>query len=134
MRVTIKSIPQKPETTYTLTENLQSWETWHRRFGHISYTGLQMLWEENLVNSFNVDVHRPKLDCVACTEAKLAVEPYKKTVSTPHQANYCCVLTIGSQHVTHYLFCSLRLPFTAACYLLLNKILFTLSLISLYSL
>lgn len=64
-----------------MTENFQSWETWHRRFGYVSYPRLQKLLEENLVDSFNVDVHTPKPDCIMCTEAKLAVEPYKRTIS-----------------------------------------------------
>ena len=81
MNVAIKLIPQKSEVMYASTENLQSWETWHRRFGHVSYTGLQKLLEENLVDGFNIDVHMLKPDCVVCTEAKLAVEPYKRTIS-----------------------------------------------------
>ena len=79
MNVDVKSVPQKSEETYTSTENLQSWETWHRRFRHVSYTGLQKLLEENLVDSFNVDIHMPKPNCIACTEAKLAIEPYKRS-------------------------------------------------------
>ena len=79
MNVDVKSIPRKSEETYASTENLQSWETWHRRFGHVSYTGLQKLLEEKLVDGFNVDICTPKPDCVACTEAKLAIEPYKRS-------------------------------------------------------
>ena len=44
-------------------------------------------------------------------------------------SDYCSVSTVGSRHVTRYLFCSLGLPFIAACYLLLNRISFTLGLL-----
>ena len=81
MSVAVKSIPQKFEVMYTSNENLQSWETWHTRFGHVSDTRLQKLLEENLVDGFNINVHTPKPDCIVCMEAKLAVEPYKKTIS-----------------------------------------------------
>jgi len=33
----------------------------------------------------------------------------------PTAAIYCTISTVGSRHVTCYLFCSLRLLFTAAC-------------------
>ena len=56
----------------------ESWETWHKRFGHVSYTGLQTLLDKDLVLGFNVDTRTPKPDCVACTEAKQFEEPYNK--------------------------------------------------------
>src|SRR5258707_6418294 len=53
-----------------------SWEAWHKRFGHVSYTGLLILLVKCLVDGFEVDTSSPKPDCVACTEAKLTVTPY----------------------------------------------------------
>jgi hypothetical protein len=41
--------------TYMAAEPAQSWETWHKRFGHISYSGLQKLLDEKLVDGFTVD-------------------------------------------------------------------------------
>jgi hypothetical protein len=32
-----------------------SWDTWHRRFGHISYSRLKNLFDRKLVSGFNVD-------------------------------------------------------------------------------
>ena len=55
-----------------------TWETWHRRFGHISYKGLRRLNNLGLVQGLNVDDESPIPDCITCTEAKLTQEPYKK--------------------------------------------------------
>ena len=66
-----------PNVTFASTDNSQTWETWHKRFGHISYSGLQKLYDQRLVEGFDVDLRSAKPDCVACTEAKMTVEPYK---------------------------------------------------------
>jgi hypothetical protein len=63
------------------TEPGQSWETWHKRFGHISYSGLQKLLDLDLVEGFSVDTRTPKPNCVTCTEAKQTEEPFKKSVN-----------------------------------------------------
>jgi hypothetical protein len=47
-----------------------SWDTWHRRFGHIGYSGLKNLFDRKLVSGFNVDRSSSMPDCAACTEAK----------------------------------------------------------------
>ena len=62
--------------TFLAYEPAQSWNTWHRRFGHISYSGLQKLLDKNLVYGFSVDTRTPKPNCVACTESKQSVEPF----------------------------------------------------------
>ena len=53
-----------------------TWEVWHLRFGHVSYTYLQLLYDKRLVDGFIVDLFSLKLDCVACTEAKHSATPY----------------------------------------------------------
>jgi hypothetical protein len=68
----VKTIPQ----CLLIHEPVQNWETWHKRLGHISYSGLQQMLDNNLVEGFNVNIHTPKPDCVACTEAKQSVEPF----------------------------------------------------------
>ncbi len=40
---------------FATTMPFPSWETWHKRFGHVSYSRLQKLWEKNLVYGFNVN-------------------------------------------------------------------------------
>jgi hypothetical protein len=55
-----------------------SWEMWHRRFGHIGYTGLQKLLDKKMVNGFTVDERMGKPNCEACTQAKQHVEPFPK--------------------------------------------------------
>ena len=72
-----KNITASPQT-FVASEPAQSWETWHRRFSHISYNGLQKLHDLKLVNGFNVDTRTPKPDCIACTEAKQHEEPFNK--------------------------------------------------------
>jgi hypothetical protein len=76
-----KTHPVNAEAAFATAERLESWETWHKRFGHVSYSGLQRLLEANLVEGFKVDTQTPQPDCVACTEAKHAEEPYKKKVN-----------------------------------------------------
>ena len=53
-----------------------TWETWHRRYGHIGYSGLQKLLDLELVDGFEINVHSPKPDCIPCMEAKLSEVPY----------------------------------------------------------
>jgi GAG-pre-integrase domain len=66
--------------TFTSTQMSQNWETWHKRFGHVGYGGLQKLLDKGLVHGFTVDTTSPKPDCVACTEGKLSTEPFKTNV------------------------------------------------------
>ena len=47
------------------------WETWHKHFGHIAYSGLEKLVCLGLVNGLNVDHNLLKPDCIMCTKAKL---------------------------------------------------------------
>src|SRR5262245_7803220 len=68
-------------TTFLGQEKGLSWETWHKRFGHVGYPSLQKLYERNMVDGFNVNTHTTKPDCVACTEAKQHVEPFPKHTS-----------------------------------------------------
>jgi hypothetical protein len=78
--MTTKNATVTPQT-YLSSEPAQSWETWHKRFGHISYTGLQKLLDLDLVDGFNVDTRTLKTDCVACTEAKQTVEPFNQSTN-----------------------------------------------------
>ena len=64
--------------TFMATEPTQSWETWHKRYGHVGYSGLQKLLDLNLVDGFMVDNRTPKPDCIACTEAKQMEELFNK--------------------------------------------------------
>jgi hypothetical protein len=65
--------------TFAATESTQSWETWHKRYGHISYGSLCTLYEKCLVSGFFIDKSSPMPDCEACTKAKLHKEPYNKS-------------------------------------------------------
>ena len=49
---------------------MHSWETWHKRYGHIGYAGLQKLLDNRLVEDFAVDIPTTKSPCIACSEGK----------------------------------------------------------------
>ncbi len=67
------------DVTYpALTKPVLSWDTWHRCFGHIGYSGLKNLLNWQLVSGFDVDRSSPMSDCAACTEAKQSVIPFNK--------------------------------------------------------
>jgi hypothetical protein len=71
----------KPGTTHSdCAFNVASpsitWETWHRRFGHVGYSGIKKLLDNQLVDGLEIDMNSPKPDCIACTEAKLSEAPY----------------------------------------------------------
>ena len=57
------------------------WEEWHRRYGHISYAGLQSLRDKNLINRFNPDPKSPKQDCSPCTAAKMHYKAFSPTAT-----------------------------------------------------
>ena len=65
---------------------LPTWEIWHRCFGHIAYGSLKTLHDCQLVEGMKINVHSPKPDCVACTEAKHSESPYGPLL--PHQMKH----------------------------------------------
>jgi hypothetical protein len=81
---TIGSSSKKYSTmpqTFLGEEPAIDWETWHQRFRHIGYSGLQKLLDNNMVDGFNIDTQTSKPGCVACMEAKQHVEPFPKDPS-----------------------------------------------------
>ena len=63
--------------SFATTQEKPSWETWHRRFGHVSYDGLRKLLRGNFVDGLNIDEDSPQPECVTCVESKMAEEPYR---------------------------------------------------------
>jgi hypothetical protein len=63
---------------YVVAKPAQSWEIWHRRLGHVGYSGIQQMVSKGLVEGLNIDMSSPKPDCRACTEAKQAEELFGK--------------------------------------------------------
>ena len=56
-----------------------TWDQWHRRFGHISISGLERLKREGLVDGLAVDessITSPT--CESCIQAKQAHRPFPK--------------------------------------------------------
>src|ERR1700676_4201279 len=78
VRVKPPTLTSESSQTFAGMESAQSWETWHKRYGHIGYSGLQKLLDNNMVEGLEIDTNTPKPDCVACTEAKQNVEPFPK--------------------------------------------------------
>ena len=77
IKISIRKATLTPSKTHTANpqtfigcEPAASWETWHRRYGHVGYSGLQKLLDKNLVDGFHVDQQMPKPDYIACMQAK----------------------------------------------------------------
>ena len=58
------------ECAFNTTSSSQTWETWHRHFGHVGYSGIKKLLDNQLVDGLQIDTNSPKPDCVACTDVK----------------------------------------------------------------
>ena len=84
MRFTIR----KPTAAMT-----HSWETWHKRYGHIGYADLQKLLDNPLVEGFAVDIPTTKPACVACAEGK---RPENTFSAVPNRKT-----TVGVGELTH---------------------------------
>jgi len=54
----------------------QDWMTWHKRFGHIGFSGLRKLINDNLVDGMSVDRDSPVPVCDACIAGKHSVHPF----------------------------------------------------------
>jgi len=65
---------EKPAEVMFHTTKAESWDMWHKHFGHVSYDGLQKLLDNKMVNGFNIDKNSDKSNCIACMEAKLMVK------------------------------------------------------------
>ncbi|GBE87024.1 hypothetical protein SCP_1002700 [Sparassis crispa] len=67
-------------------DDSDSWESWHRRYGHLGFTGLEKLYKENLVEGLTVDENSmPLTQCEACVQAKQARRAYPKEVEDRSQ-------------------------------------------------
>jgi hypothetical protein len=73
-------VKRETNTALTMTananSNMDSWLTWHKRFGHIGYTGLQTILDHQMVNGFTVNPNSQKSDCTACIQAKMSERPF----------------------------------------------------------
>ena len=57
-------------------EQKPTWLEWHKRFGHISISGLQRLHSKGFVEDFHVDKDSLFGDCEACIAGKQTRNPY----------------------------------------------------------
>jgi len=65
---------------FNATEPIPTWETWHKRFGHLGFSSIQTLLDQKLVTGLNVDTQSPRYDCAACVQAKQHVDPFPKAM------------------------------------------------------
>jgi GAG-pre-integrase domain len=73
MKCSTQSAPaQTDEIQYALSTTLMppDWETWHYRFGHVSYDGLTKLRAHNLTEGFIMNKTSLKPDCIASIQVK----------------------------------------------------------------
>jgi hypothetical protein len=75
-----------------------SWKTWHKRHGHISYTGLQKMYQLGLVDGFDVDACTPKPDCIACIEGKLTIKPFKKLATCTQEVRQLTYIDLWGKY------------------------------------
>ena len=78
-----KLTSRKPNTNSheTLNATKLSWETWHKRFGHMGYSGLQNVVKNNIVEGFKPDLKSPKPNCIPCAAAKMSHKPFPATAT-----------------------------------------------------
>ena len=77
---TPESTNSDQNNTYKVGESAKSWETWHKRYGHVGMDSLQELLDKQLVNGFTVDTQSPKYDCEACVQAKQHETSFPKAI------------------------------------------------------
>ena len=70
----------KDEVTLASIKMTLDWETWHKWFGHVGYSGLQRMCAENMVDGFTINEKSEKPDCIACIEAKHSEKPFRKQI------------------------------------------------------
>ena len=52
----------------------RSWNDWHRRYGHVSISNLEIIARKQLVDGFDVDTTTAATSCDACIQAKQTVK------------------------------------------------------------
>ena len=58
-------------TNYASTTQKQTWDQWHKIFGHIAITSLERLYRDDMVDGMAVDDSSiPSKSCDACIQAK----------------------------------------------------------------
>lgn len=67
------------------------WLTWHKQYGHVAITGLKKLYNDKLVEGFNIDQSEPIFECEACIRAKQIRELFPN--SSDHHTEKPCELT-----------------------------------------
>lgn len=70
-----------PDQANVADEVGESWDSWHRRYGHLSISALQQLHAKHIVEGLTIsDSSPPFTQCESCIQAKQHRQPY------PHEA------------------------------------------------
>jgi len=60
----------------------ESWDEWHRRFGHVSAKSLQDIKRKAMVSGFDVDMESKPTKCEECIQSKLVHRPFPAEATT----------------------------------------------------
>jgi len=65
-KMTFKHVPETAHSNcaFNTTSSSQTWETWHRCFGHVGYSGIKKLLDSQLIDGLKIDTNSPKPDCI----------------------------------------------------------------------
>lgn len=64
-------------------QQLYTWKEWHRKYGHIGNSTLELLKQQGLVEGLTIDLNSESMgDCEACIQAKAHRKPF------PHKSNH----------------------------------------------
>ena len=70
---------QTNECTNLAAPKKLSWDHWHRRYGHLGMSGLEILQKKALVKGLKIaESSIPSRTCKACVQAKQATRPFPK--------------------------------------------------------
>jgi hypothetical protein len=59
-----------------------TWTDCHRKFGHVSISGLQKLLAKDLVDGLDIDIDSAIEDCEACKESKQSHAPFPQSTES----------------------------------------------------
>ena len=86
-RMAFKLLPQNINEDEVISliadASMMPWEVWHRRMGHVSYSGMRESYVRDQLTGFDLDPKTPKRDCIPCIEGKLHVTPYGPASNKP---------------------------------------------------
>ena len=103
-----------------------SWNEWHKQFGHVGISGLQWLKQGNLVSGFDVDTNSPFIECEPCITTKQAHMPFPNHAeprnTVPGELTHTDVWGPSSTQVLNDAWYNLVLVDDSSCHLISEQI------------